>query len=629
MGSGLVIISNKLFFFLFFSSTIVLSEKNSDSLSEKKINNEYYGYWNPYQRLLLNQNSKDFFIAQDHYKVIKNKKNKIKIVNKYNKNGELIDSWRLRWNRSGTRSEYNINFNQKGIITRVDSILFSHKLSEIKKGWKAKFISRKDGRPVKVDVYDNKNIRYYFYRFHYTQRRDSLLSVETIRSSYFRSDSSLVGRHLIFMKDGEWLKEIHYFNHNDSLIQIDKYDQNFELEELIKTSYDAKDKLISSRILQLSYPDQHSYFFEWKQDTIIYRSDRVLKVVEDTLKYISPVLGAGWYGSPLFFGEGLNGQNPHPAFGLFFSPRGNLKFLGKDLSFGIEMFSYKLSIIDKNEDIGGLAVMGSIQNDFKFKHKFIPKNLHLAMRFGAGMLSYGSGLSISALLGYNLLPTRLYVGIYGQGITSFNDIGDGLQTNWGTLGLVLGANIGELDPDLLIPYKSSFDDKKLINSLSKLLYKSSLSINMNYPVIKGDYIRTIYEESNNYSILFNLPFQLKILLFDFSPYLESISYNFYDNDSSRKDLSISGIILGSSINIDKIFEFGEGQINKYLMGGLGLYNSGYGLSGGVEIIYNLKSFPIYFSISNKLYLIPISETYSYWVSAGIGLGVQLDRIMSK
>ena len=427
------------------------------------------------------------------------------------------------------------------------------------------------------------------------------------------------------MKDGEWLKEIHYFDHNDSLIQIDKYNQNFELEELVKTTYDSRNKLISNRLLQLSHPDQHSYFFEWKQDTIIYRSDRVIKVVEDTLKYISPVLGAGWYGSPLLFDESLNDQNQYPTFGLFFSPRGNLNFLGKDLSLGIEMFSYKLGIIDKNENIGGLAVMGSIQNDFKFKHRFIPKNLHLAMRFGAGMLSYGSGFSISTLVGYNLLPTRLYVGLYGQGIASFNDIGDGAQTYWGTLGLVLGANIGELDPELLIPYKSSFDDKKIIKSLSKLFYKSSLSINTNYTVIKGSYLETIYENSkNNFTFSFSLPFHLRIWLLDINPYLEYSMHDFL-----LKDFNANGFILGSSINIDKIIKFGGIQTNKNIMAGLGLYKSGYGASGGAEIIYNLKSFPLYFSISSKLYLIPVIEIYSYWASVGIGLGVQLDKIMNK
>ena len=85
-------------------------------------------------------------------------------------------------------------------------LLFSHKLSEIKSGWKARVKSKKDGRPLRFDIYDEFGIRYYFYRFHYKQRSDSILSMEIIQSSYFRSDSSLVGRHLLFMEDGEWLR---------------------------------------------------------------------------------------------------------------------------------------------------------------------------------------------------------------------------------------------------------------------------------------------------------------------------------------------------------------------------------------------------------------------------------------
>ncbi|GIT31922.1 MAG: hypothetical protein Ct9H300mP2_0010 [Candidatus Neomarinimicrobiota bacterium] len=111
-----------------------------------------------------------------------------------------FDSWHPIWNRSGPVLSIVFPFHPDGMITRVDSLLFSHKLSEIKSGWKGKVKSLRMVVQPKIDIFDEKGIRYYFYRFHYNQRADSILSMETIRSSYFRSDSSLVGRHLLYME---------------------------------------------------------------------------------------------------------------------------------------------------------------------------------------------------------------------------------------------------------------------------------------------------------------------------------------------------------------------------------------------------------------------------------------------
>ena len=209
----------KQFFLWFLLSTLFLPIQNgvfSQTKKQKKVPKRlvkgkplYYSSWNPYRKKLGNKQSRDFFISVPYFEVVKNKQGKIKTVVKYSSKNEKIDSWHLVWNRKGDRSEYQIKFHQKGEITRLDSLLFSHKLSEVKPGWRAKVKSKKDGRPLRYDVYDENGIRLYFYRFHYTQRSDSILSMETIQSSYFRSDSTLVGRHVLFMENGEWLRENH------------------------------------------------------------------------------------------------------------------------------------------------------------------------------------------------------------------------------------------------------------------------------------------------------------------------------------------------------------------------------------------------------------------------------------
>ena len=106
--------------------------------------------------MLKGEHPRDFYLAQPFFGTEWDKNGRIKIVTRYDNDAKPIDSWHLLWNRSGTRSAYSIQFHQNGMITRIDSLLFSHKLSEVKSGWKAIVKSTKDGRPSRVDVFDEK-----------------------------------------------------------------------------------------------------------------------------------------------------------------------------------------------------------------------------------------------------------------------------------------------------------------------------------------------------------------------------------------------------------------------------------------------------------------------------------------
>ena len=281
-------------------------------------------------------------------------------------------------------------------------MLFSHKLSEIKPGWKAKVKSRKDGRPLRFDIYDEFGIRYYFYRFHYKQRSDSILSMETIQSSYFRSDSTLVGRHLLFMENGEWLREIHYKNSKNEIEQIVKLDVSLDKEETIKTTLDGDGREIESKIIPLSYPDKYSYRFEWKPDTIMIVED--IKIEKDTaITYISPVLTSIWYGLPLIKEASLSTEPISPTYGFFFAPRGNMVIKGNQYSLGMEVVSYNLPIADSTGYINGVGAFAAGQYNLNYNSDWIPQNVEAALRLGGGMLSSGYGLSLSGSFGYHFL----------------------------------------------------------------------------------------------------------------------------------------------------------------------------------------------------------------------------------
>ena len=114
-----------------------------------------------------------------------------------------------------------------------------------------------------------------------------------------------------------------------------KFDVSLVNEETVITRLDKEGKEIGSRIIQLSYPDQLSYKFEWKPDTVLIVEN--IEIKTDTITtYISPVLTSLWYGIPLVSESALNSKLSKPIFGFFFSPRDNMIIKGKKYSLFIQ-----------------------------------------------------------------------------------------------------------------------------------------------------------------------------------------------------------------------------------------------------------------------------------------------------
>ena len=534
------------------------------------------------------------------------------------------------WNRKGTRSEYSIKFHQYGVITRLDSLLFSHKLSEVKPGWRAKVKSKKDGRPLRFDIYDEFGIRYYFYRFHYTQRSDSILSMETIQSSYFRSDSSLVGRHLLFMENGEWLREIHYKNSNDELEQVVKFDVSLDKEETVKTTLDSDGREIESRIIQLSYPDKYSYSFEWKPDTIMIVED--IKIEKDTtITYISPVLASAWYGLPLISGASLDPDPIYPSYGFFFAPRGNMIIKGEKYSLGMEVISYNIPILDSTGFISGIGAFAATQYNLNKKFEWIPQNVEAALRLGGGMLSSGYGLSLSSSFGYHFLPSRYYLGVYAQSIIAFDEIKEGSITGWGSLGLSFGANVGDINPDLLKPYKDKLDEEALVFYLVKeIATKSNIVFTIDNPVIVDTIISEFYlppDTFNGFTI--RTPFSLSIGSIGFNIVLEYLKYAFDPKDIRDPNIEGDVLFFGTNIILDNLLKFGGENFGKSVLVEIGSYHSGFGICTGLELDYHFNRIPFFIHSYGKLYGLPNEEIFTGWFSMGLGVGIDLQTLFSS
>ncbi len=579
--------------------------------------------------MLKGEHPRDFYLAQPFFGTEWDKNDRIKIVTRYDNDAKPIDSWHLLWNRSGTRSAYSIQFHQNGMITRIDSLLFSHKLSEVKSGWKAIVKSTKDGRPSRVDVFDAKGVRYYFYRFHYYQRIDSVLSMEIIRSSYFRSDSSLVGRHLLFMENGEWLREIHYKNAQDQLIQTVQFDTYFERDETIKIIFDGTGREIESRILPISYPDVHAYRFEWKPDTIVIMED--VEIEEDTVTYISPVLGLGWYGFPLLYESSLSRTDPYPIFGVFFAPRGNMTIREKKLSLGVELVSYKIALTDTNAIIEGIGALAAMQYNLDIKYDWVPENVETAFRIGAGMLSMGYGLSLSASIGYHLLPSRLYMGIYAQSLAAFNELGENTITGWGSLGFALGANFGDINPDLLKPYEDVLDEGAVTVAIAKRIVTESSIIGLwSYPVYVDTLLQEDYDTTKaSMGISILTPFKMNIGRIQTNLVVEIFNYFFQSSGINTITFQGTAYLLGAHMNLDKLIPLGGKRLSKTITLAAGSYQTGFGVTVGGNLDYHFEPLPVFISFYSRGYGVPKDEIFTGWISAGIGLGLDLDKLFGS
>ena len=98
------------------------------------------------------------------------------------------------------------------------------------------------------------------------------------------------------------------------------------------------------------------------------------------------------------------------------------------------------------------------------------------------MLSSGFGMSFSSSFGYHFIPSRIYLGLYSQGIIAFDELGTGKATGWVSLGVSLGANVGDINPDLLKPYKDKLNEGAILSYLMKeIITKSNIVFSKDYP----------------------------------------------------------------------------------------------------------------------------------------------------
>ncbi|MCH7613562.1 MAG: hypothetical protein IIB45_09430 [Candidatus Marinimicrobia bacterium] len=212
----------------------------------------YYGYWNPDKRDLADGLTRDQLDGREYYEVRFNRKGRIKTVTLFNQQKRKLWSYHFIWNKSGTRSKYEVEFHIRKSLMRYDEFLFANDLSELRPGWRAEIKEREDGRPHTVIIKDELGLVYYFYQFQYIDGEKKSRTKEIIVSEYFRDDSSKVGMHTLYYNKREYLFLTEYYNRVDSLLYSNSYDYSNAPKEILLTVKDGKGKMLEKRIIPFS-----------------------------------------------------------------------------------------------------------------------------------------------------------------------------------------------------------------------------------------------------------------------------------------------------------------------------------------------------------------------------------------
>lgn len=209
----------------------------------------YYTDWNDYKRELSNAITEWEAGRVPHYKATFGRSGRLTYVDRYTGLGEKLYTYKLRWNREGTRSAYRVTFHVKMPITQLDSILFAPPASEMRPDWVADFKSIEDGRPKSVRVYDEIGYEYYNYKFYYEDLQDTINQTERITARYFQADTTYLGSHDIYLAKSKYLTQLDYFSPSGTLITRDVFWLDLILDDVLVTTANEEGEIIGRHIV--------------------------------------------------------------------------------------------------------------------------------------------------------------------------------------------------------------------------------------------------------------------------------------------------------------------------------------------------------------------------------------------
>jgi hypothetical protein len=204
----------------------------------------YYKSWNPRRTELGDGLTRKEARGRKYFEAALNPDGKVVSVT------EIHPSGRRKWtyHLKPESKDYVVEFHSNGSILALDNVLFTDAVSEVKRGWKAIYKTRKDGRPKQVHIEDRLGQRVYFYIFTFSASRDTAFPGMVIQSEYFKDDKSKVGHHEMIFDKKRRLTKLDFFDRKDKLIQSFIHEYRDEMKEKVISTINEKGEMLERKI---------------------------------------------------------------------------------------------------------------------------------------------------------------------------------------------------------------------------------------------------------------------------------------------------------------------------------------------------------------------------------------------
>jgi hypothetical protein len=154
------------------------------------------------------------------------------------------------------------------------------------------------------------------------------------------------------------------------------------------------------------------------------------------------------YTTPFSIEPALQNHTAQPGYTIGLGRRDLFKIRQMDINLGLEMNWYDFKSDSTQENFQTLSYFLVAQLDPKFSWYWLPKNMEMGFKMGAGLISPGYGFTAGYSAVFNLSPTPLSIGMVTQFNWVANITSDIPSSHWSSVGLVFGLNFEDKLPSL-------------------------------------------------------------------------------------------------------------------------------------------------------------------------------------
>ena len=154
------------------------------------------------------------------------------------------------------------------------------------------------------------------------------------------------------------------------------------------------------------------------------------------------------YTTPFSIEQALQNHTAQTGYTIGLGRRDLFKIRQMDINLGLEMNWYDFKSDSTEENFQTLSYFLVAQLDPKFSWYWLPKNMEMGFKMGAGLISPGYGFTAGYSAVFNLSPTPFAIGMVTQFNWVANITSDIPSSYWSSVGLVFGLNFEDKLPSL-------------------------------------------------------------------------------------------------------------------------------------------------------------------------------------